>query len=350
MLRTLALSLAGLLLAPLAAGQFQLVDDFASGNASQWTEIDLLQRSQVGATTYGIVGGRYRISSTGVLPQTPALLASGAGFTQSLVDSASHADGAVRLVVRLLDAQSNATLVMRADPNSLASYSFALNNYEDRIYISRLSPGGANTNLASQVFAIAAHTDYHLEATCFGTQLTLKVWPTGTPEPAVPQLEVRDAAYAVGGIGPFVYKQNNTAPASIAAEFDDFYFARYPAATSYGASCSGGSSIFPLLLATGHPTTGGTLELSLVGGAPFGAGAMLLGSARGNLPVLGCPLLVDQLLPVVLSFGLDAQGRSTSAFTVPPYYAPFTLTLQGLSTTPVGGSIATTPGLELRFR
>jgi hypothetical protein len=69
---------------------------------------------------------------------------------------------------------------------------------------------GVSTNIASKPFAATAGTSYTLRFLISGTTLSIKVWKTGTTEPAKWMLRVNDSSLTSGFCGIRMQVQSST--------------------------------------------------------------------------------------------------------------------------------------------
>ena len=68
--------------------------------------------------------------------------------------------------------------------------------------------------------------DWNIKAGIVGDQLSMKVWPDGAPEPALPQLVATDPTPLPNGsvfVGTWNNYQNSTSSFPLDASFDDIY-------------------------------------------------------------------------------------------------------------------------------
>jgi WD40 repeat protein len=86
---------------------------------------------------------------------------------------------------------------------------------------------------------------------------------------------------------------------------------------TYGVGCPGSGGFVPALGASGCATAGGALTLSISGGLGGANAFLLLGLGQGSLPLKGCTLLVNPLLPVMVSLTLPGSGAGNGALTLP---------------------------------
>lgn len=67
-------------------------------------------------------------------------------------------------------------------------------------------------------------TDYQAEFCAVGDNLSLRVWPAGSPRPNDPQLRATNAQFTAGNIGLGVFIENDNRGPNIRGCFDDVYF------------------------------------------------------------------------------------------------------------------------------
>ena len=87
--------------------------------------------------------------------------------------------------------------------------------------------------------------------------------------------------------------------------------------TAYGAGCAGSGGFVPALGVTGCATAGGAMDVSISQALGGSTAFMLLGLGQGSIPLKGCTLLVDPLLPTIVPLGLGGVGPGNGALTLP---------------------------------
>jgi len=73
----------------------------------------------------------------------------------------------------------------------------------------------------------------------------------------------------------------------------------------------------PALGVTGCATAGGAMDVSISQALGGSTAFMLLGLGQGSIPLKGCTLLVDPLLPTIVPLGLGGVGPGNGALTLP---------------------------------
>lgn len=291
-----------------ASAQTELLDDFASGNDSTWTHVDLLAANKLGRTIYDASSKRYRLASSINLPPLPVAAATLSYVTKTPL-APRYANGRLRVTIRFDTTATNAGVLVRGDAQRLNGYGFSMNNHENRIFIDRLVGGqstrGGIGGVTTAPFQIKENTDYILEVAALDDELTMKVWESGTTPPWSPQLRATDKRYTSGGLGVYIYNQSSAfggMGGSLSAQFDDVHFTPCATMTSYGSGCPGSSGV-PSLRVVGCATGGERVFLSVRDGAPRAVSVTMIGTARARV-VAPCTLLVDNILtaiPLVLS-------------------------------------------------
>ncbi|HMN96293.1 MAG TPA: hypothetical protein PKC90_07415 [Phycisphaerales bacterium] len=229
-LATAGLALAIAFVASPAAADPPVGEDFNLGDASNWEQVDPLA-GIFGPTSFGVVDKRYRIT-TQPLPPVTALIGAAARFDPSTATPSSYADGVVRAVIRMHNSSTNAGIVVRNSPDRSApsgsdGYFFFLANAQVPKSIGIADFAASGGNLTATSYPLTANTDYLVEGRFIGDQLSLKVWPLGSPEPAVPQVTLTNAQYQAGAIGAVVYNLPSTlggTGGALDASFDDLTF------------------------------------------------------------------------------------------------------------------------------
>ncbi|MGE3109015.1 MAG: GC-type dockerin domain-anchored protein [Phycisphaerales bacterium] len=194
--------------------------DFNDGSTAGWMTSDPLA-SPFGPTSFGVIDGRYTITSVN-LPPLPVFVGAGTLVQDSINNPSLYTNGTVRATIRLNNSSTNAFLAMRTTPQATVGYNFFLNNVQNAIGIDDLSTPAPNIAIAP--FQLDDGVDYRVEAKALGDDLSIKVWKTTDAEPDQPQVIVNDSnARADGNVGFVVYNQTNT-PGGLSGAFDDFTF------------------------------------------------------------------------------------------------------------------------------
>lgn len=188
--------------------------------------------------------GEFSFSSTNPVPPVPtsALAAGWAAWGPSLTDHAGnvhpatlgpsdYSNGTVRAKVNL-SGETLAFIPFRV--TSAGEYWFQADGLAQEFRIARSQPsptlGLEYTRVESLPdVVLTADTDWWMEGTGIGDQLSLKVWRDGDPEPAEPQLSITDTTYNHGWFGVGAAAPPGL-PDSILyqASFDDVSFRSVP--------------------------------------------------------------------------------------------------------------------------
>jgi len=342
--------LAVLTLTAALSAQLTLLDDFASATDVLWQRTDRLAGTGLGTTLYTFPSGRYRIATSQPLPALPQAVATGSAWLDSTINPGSYARGRLQVKVRFDNDATNALVITRYDLVSLTGYGFALNNFENRIYISTLS-GTAAPTLASTPFALVSNTDYLMAIESVDSRHALKVWLAGSPEPALPQLTAVNGTFTSGVVGLVVYNQASNLGGTggqLSAQFDDVYYTPYAMATGYGTGCPGSWNATPTLGVSGQPTGGGTFSLDLAQGPPGSLAALLVGFLQTSYPLGACTLLVDPGTSISLILPTNGAGAAQQSLQIPLGYPGIVLETQCF-VLDGSSSFAATAGLELIF-
>jgi len=73
----------------------------------------------------------------------------------------------------------------------------------------------------------------------------------------------------------------------------------------------------PSLDVTGCATAGGAITLDIAQGLGGGTAFLLLGLGQGSIPLKGCTLLLDPLLPTFVPLGLGGVGAGNGSLSLP---------------------------------
>jgi hypothetical protein len=198
--------LAALLPALVAPAVAVTLEDWSSGNDSAWTRVDLLAQYGLGGTDYQVSGGQYHMTSNLELPPLPETVGAASVFNQSIIDPDAFANGFLTARFTIHNTNSCVFVPMRANASTMDFISFFAENDPDRIGITVFT-AFQWVNGATVDFPIENETEYFLTAGAVGSELSVKVWPVGTQEPADPQVTLIDATYSNGQIGLGGYNQ-----------------------------------------------------------------------------------------------------------------------------------------------
>ncbi|NLG42755.1 MAG: PEP-CTERM sorting domain-containing protein [Phycisphaerae bacterium] len=203
------------------------IEDWSSGTDAAWTRVDLLELYGLGGTSYTISGGQYHMTSNYPLPPVPYLLGSASVFSESLLDPDAYASGYLTTRFTIHNANSCVFVPMRADVSQMDFISFFAENASNSIGMT-VFDNFEYVNGASASFTIEEEVEYYLTAGAVGTELSIKVWPVGSPEPASPQVTLIDATFTSGQIGLGAYNREGMG-GTMAASFGEVSFIPEPA-------------------------------------------------------------------------------------------------------------------------
>jgi hypothetical protein len=216
-----------------------LLHDFNDGTLGDWINFeDFAAGSPFGPTQTYFVNGELVIGSNGPAPTYYEDPASFFRVTWGpSIDTTSFTNGYVCATVSPQQSEAIAGLVLRAgvDPNEV-DYEFWRDARLGSFWLGRWEK---NTDF----FEVLASTDdfaetyvageqWIIEAGIVGSQISLKYWKPGEPEPAGPQLTASDT-----GIPPFqadasrvelAMWHESASPFALSAAFDDVYFTSVP--------------------------------------------------------------------------------------------------------------------------
>jgi hypothetical protein len=215
------------LLVVAAPAMAETIEDWSSGTDAAWTHVDLLAEYGLGGTSYQVSGGQYHMTSNYPLPPLPSLVGSASVFNDSILDPDAYADGFLTTTFTIHNLNSCVFLPMRADTASLDFISFFAENEPGSVGIT-VFDGFEYVNGASAPFDVQEETEYFLTAGAVGSELSIKVWPVGSPEPPTPQVTLIDSTYTNGQVGLGVYNQVDTG-GTIAGSFGAVSFIPEPA-------------------------------------------------------------------------------------------------------------------------
>jgi hypothetical protein len=210
-----------------AGARAALLDNFADGDDSGWTHVDVLSAYGLGHTNYDASGGTYQIASSTPLPPLPSLIGTGSAWTASAADP-YYSEGHMRMRFSPDNGISNPFGTMRMDP-LLGNYYcfFAIPEGAGTIGISKVTGLVDSDDLVSMTFGITPGQWYWMEAGALGNALSLKVWAEGDPEPLTAQLTVTDGSFAAGALAVGMYKFAGDSGV-ISSQFDDVSFVPEP--------------------------------------------------------------------------------------------------------------------------
>jgi hypothetical protein len=197
-------------------------DNFNDGNDNGWQRVDTTSGQSWGAGTFDASSGSYQLRGGGPVPtgQQGILLSLYSGSTNP-----AFRDGYLRATLR----SENDTLlylVMRADIATFTGYIFGASANTGRFFWNKVVNNTvveeATTIQPSPQFAVGQ--DWVVEAGAVGSQLSMKAWRLGDPEPPLPQWTHVDFAISTGQFGVGANHWAVLPPATVNATFDDIVF------------------------------------------------------------------------------------------------------------------------------
>ncbi len=214
-----------------------LIDDFGDGKDNGWAHIDFVTRPAT--AVFDATSFEYVISSDRSLPsgETEAAVA----YWARALNDARYSDGILQATMRFDNEMTSAETLMRFKPAPWQGYIFFANQSLNVIGIDRLPH--PSTPLAMTSYDLTSGQDYIIKGTAIGSDLSMKIWAKGDPEPEEPQVSVSDRAYSSGALGVVAYRWE-TEPASVmSARFDDIYFTVIPEPSALFLSLIGISAV-----------------------------------------------------------------------------------------------------------
>lgn len=213
----------------LVQAEMILIDDFNDGNDDGWTHMDSNEGKAWGPGIYDASSGEYHLGTTGTVPGRQ--VDRERGFMLSIWDESSdpfYSEGFVRTKFRSDTFHGHSVILFRYS-GDIAS---GLNGY----VFGGSSGIGFNfnriTNTKSTLSRVlggglipAVGEEWWMEAGGLGSELSMKVWRVGEPEPASPQLRFSDSTYTTGVFG-FDANMNwgTDVTGVVNSYFDDVYF------------------------------------------------------------------------------------------------------------------------------
>jgi hypothetical protein len=178
------------------------VDDFDDGDDAGWTRFDSTAGKSFGPATFDVSSGAYTLSTAGAVPADDPMAGTLISTWEGSRNDAAFNHGAVRGIVRANTAGTTAGFLLRASdtPGSEHDYGFYASSsfgtfYVERFDVTQPHPQSIIAMGDPATLPFAAGEDWYLEGRVVGGQLSLKAWKVGTPEPATPQLSVRDSTF-----------------------------------------------------------------------------------------------------------------------------------------------------------
>jgi hypothetical protein len=221
-----------------------LVDDFADGNDSGWTQIDF-----TGQGTFDASSRAYRLRTAGELPPDDPSVGTMAATFEPARNDQMFGNGIIRGTVRANSQGTTAGYLLRANtnPNEDHDYGFFGSSSFGTFYIERFDLNAGGQTIIAMAdpsrHPFVAGVDYRIEAGVWGEWIWMKGWRVGTPRPLLPQLVVRDSTF-----GPEDGTQLNviaffdpaavTEPVRVDATFDDITFTPLPAVLGHHSAAA----------------------------------------------------------------------------------------------------------------
>lgn len=233
---TFLVAAALLLASPIFSGRTSLraetilLDDFSKG-IDEWTRVDWTLGTPFGPGSFSLDSGAFRISSPRPVPPGSLL-----GASLERTAAPEYANGFLRGKIRASSNGTFAFLTMRyvthVGPDDFYLFGGSTRNGEFAIertggeVVARSNAPDLSFNVGEEWIMEAGAVDLPND----GTQLSLRVWKPGTPEPTTPQLSVVVPESLGPGVLGFAISNplSATDNATISATFDDVYFTPVP--------------------------------------------------------------------------------------------------------------------------
>ena len=205
-----------------------VIDNFDDGDLDGWNVIDTTVGQSFGPADINANDGELAFRSGGVVPRGAFsdmfAVWDGASDTQ-------YSEGHLRANVRAETLGSFAYLYFRVSDDLESGYLFGATTHLGGRF-------GFNKVLGNQVvsdraidpsLSFGVNEWWTIEAGAIGDELSMKVWPTGDPEPEEPQLVFRDRSFETGtiAIGGIRHVSPPPAPDFVSVTFDDISFTPY---------------------------------------------------------------------------------------------------------------------------
>lgn len=231
--------------ASLALGQSTLIDDFQDGNLQGWRLIDanVNSHSNLGLGTFSASTGALEIKGSEPTPEGQR------GVLMTVWDESAapkYQDGLLRAKFTV---QSNtlAWLALRANETGSDFYLFGADpsGITPSFFFNRIADNRV-ADFSEVPFneAFKIGEEWNLEAGAVGSDLSMKVWRTGTAEPAAPQWTHVDDSLETGRFGVGASHWDTQPAAVVWAKFDDVTFQSVPEPGSLSLMALAGLSIF----------------------------------------------------------------------------------------------------------
>jgi hypothetical protein len=201
-------------------------DNFTDGNDGGWQRTDTTTGQAWGPGTFDASSGSYQLRGAGPVPtgQQGILLSLYGGST-----APAFKDGFLRTTLRT-ENDTLLYLVMRGNAATFTGYVFGASANTGRFFWNKVVNNTVveegPTIQPSSPFAVGQ--DWILEAGTVGSQLSMKAWRLGDPEPAVPQWTHIDSAISMGQFGVGANHWAVLPPATVNATFDNITFRVVP--------------------------------------------------------------------------------------------------------------------------
>ncbi len=224
-------------------GETILLDDFNDG-IDRWTHVDWTIGTPFGPGMFSLDSGAFHITSPGPVP-VGALF----GATLDRTVDPMYSNGLFRAKIRANSDGTFAFLAMRfvTQPGAAEDvYLFGGSTTRRTFGIERTGGEIVADSQLTPDFSFDVGEEWIMEAGAIDlpddrTQLSLRAWPSGGPEPTEPQLSV----VVPGSLGPGAlgFAVSNplsaTENATISATFDDVYFTPVPEPSGLGSGVLG---------------------------------------------------------------------------------------------------------------
>lgn len=226
----LVLTVGFLLVSSPSMSQTVLIDDFNDGNDVGWRRVDssVNSHSNLGEGTFDASSGAYVLKGTTPTPQRER------GALMALWDKSmapEYQDGYLR--ARLSVATDTLPwLVLRGNETGSDFYLFGADTsgISPTFFYNRISDNAIadfqSVDIVTDVFTIG--DEWNFEVGAVGSELSMKVWKVGTPEPSSPQWTLNDDHFPSGRFGVGASHWDAQPVALVHAQFDDIYFHSVP--------------------------------------------------------------------------------------------------------------------------
>ena len=193
----------------LAAGQVLLSENFDDGNLEGWFNTESYSEKPWGPGNIQVADGELLYSTEGSIPLGTdcGILVSGFALSE-WVESAdpSYQDGFLRSKVRA-EADNGATesgniaMYVRGDLNTLTAYVAGAVGSNKAFVLDKFVNGAVAEEWVIEGVELTLNEDWFMELGAVGSDISMKIWKSGDPEPLTPQISVIDSDIASGTIG-----------------------------------------------------------------------------------------------------------------------------------------------------